>query len=52
VGFKKFKIFAPNPYVLAYVLTVNSQFVAKIDQNSVFLGRDPHILDQLCLMVS
>jgi hypothetical protein len=38
-------------YGLAYGSSENGQFGAKIDRNSVFLGRDPHIADQLYIMV-
>jgi hypothetical protein len=44
--FFEFLIFAHNPYVLAYGFTENRQFVAKTIQNSVFIYRDPHILDR------
>jgi hypothetical protein len=37
--------------VLAYGFTENRQLAAKIDRNSVILGRDPHIPDRLCIMV-
>jgi hypothetical protein len=37
--------------VLANGFTENRQFMAKTDRNSVFFGRDPHILDHLYLMV-
>jgi hypothetical protein len=37
--------------VLDYDFTKNSQFAAKTDRNSVFLWRDPHILDREYLMV-
>jgi hypothetical protein len=37
--------------MLAYGFTENSQFTAQTDQNSVFLGRDSHILDRYYLMV-
>jgi hypothetical protein len=37
--------------VLAYGFTENRQFVAKTNQNSVFLGCDHHISDQLYLMI-
>jgi hypothetical protein len=46
VFFKKNQIFTQNLLVLAYSFIKNRQFVAKIDQNSVFLGHDPHILDR------
>jgi hypothetical protein len=31
--------------VLAYGFTENSQFAAKMDKNSVFIGHDSHIPD-------
>jgi hypothetical protein len=37
--------------VLAYGFTVNRQFAAKTDQNSVFLGCDPRIPDPLYIKV-
>jgi hypothetical protein len=51
MGFKKIQIFAQNMYVLAYGFTENRQFVAKTDQNSIFLYPNPHILDRLYIMV-
>ena len=45
MGFKKFQILAQNPKLLAFGFTQKRQFVAKIDRNSVFLDRDPHIPD-------
>jgi hypothetical protein len=36
----------------AYGYTKNHQFGAKIDRNSVFLGRNPYIADRLCITVS
>jgi hypothetical protein len=47
MGFQKTQIFAPNPYLLSYDFTKNQQFWTKTDQNSVFLGCDSHIADQL-----
>jgi hypothetical protein len=40
--------FSLQIHVLAYAygFTENSQFAAKIGQNLVFLGRDPHIPDR------
>jgi hypothetical protein len=35
----------------SYGLTENSQFATKTDWSSAFLGRDPHILVQLYIMV-
>jgi hypothetical protein len=37
--------------VLAYCFSESHQFAAKTDQNSVFLYRDPHILDWLYITV-
>jgi hypothetical protein len=37
--------------VLAYGFTKNHLFAAKTDQNSVFLGRDLHILNQKYIKV-
>jgi hypothetical protein len=45
MGFKKIQIFCSNALVLAYVFTEDRQFAAKTNQNSVFLGRDSHILE-------
>jgi hypothetical protein len=36
---------------LPYGFSENGQFAAKTVQNSVFLSRDPHILDRLYVMV-
>jgi hypothetical protein len=52
MSFEKTQIFAQNPWVLAYDFTKNHQFAAKTNLNSVFLGRDPHIADQLYITVS
>jgi hypothetical protein len=41
MSFKRIQIFAQNPLVLAYGFTQNRHFGAKIDQNSIILGRDP-----------
>jgi hypothetical protein len=38
--------------VLAYGSSENRQLTAKTDQNSVFLGRDPYILDRLYITVT
>jgi hypothetical protein len=38
--------------VLDYGFSKNCYVGAKPDKNSVFLGRDPHILDQLYILVS
>jgi hypothetical protein len=51
MGFKKFHIFAQNPWVLACGFTENCQFGAKIDRNSVFLGRDPRTANLLSIVV-
>jgi hypothetical protein len=51
MGFEKIHIFARNPWVLAYGFTENCQFGAKIDRNSVFLGRDPRIANRLSITV-
>jgi hypothetical protein len=51
MGFQNFQIFATNLYVLAYRFSENRQFMAKTVQNSVFLGRDPHITDGLYITV-
>jgi hypothetical protein len=37
--------------VLGYGFTENRQFAIKTYWNSVFFGRDPHILDRLYIMV-
>jgi hypothetical protein len=37
--------------VVAYGFTENRQFGAKTDRNSIFLGRDPHMVDRLSKMV-
>jgi hypothetical protein len=52
MSFEKNQIFAQNPLVLAYSFTENHQLGAKIDRNSVFLCRDPHITDRLYITVS
>ena len=51
-GFEKFHIFARNAWVLAYGFTKNRQFGAKMDRNSVFLGREPRIADRLSITAS
>jgi hypothetical protein len=51
MGFKKIQIFTQNSKVLAYGFNKNHQIAVKHDQNSVFPGRDPHILDRLYIMV-
>jgi hypothetical protein len=51
MGFKKFQILTQNSTVLAFVFNEKCQFVIKIGRNSVFIGRDVHILDQLYIMV-
>jgi hypothetical protein len=50
-GFEKIHIFAQNPNVLAYGFTENYQFGAKVDRNSVFLGRDPCIANRSSITV-
>jgi hypothetical protein len=52
MGLKKIQFSPQNSQVLAYGFTENHQFMAKTDRNSVFLGRDPHILDRLYIMIS
>jgi hypothetical protein len=52
MSFEKNQIFAQNSLVLAYSFTENHQLGAKIDRNSVFLCRDPHITDRLYITVS
>jgi hypothetical protein len=51
MGFENFQIFARNPRVLAYGFTKNWQFRAKTDRNTVFLGRDSRIANQLFITV-
>jgi hypothetical protein len=51
MGFKKIKILSQKPKVLAFGFAEKRQFVAKTDRNSVFLGRDTHILDRLYILV-
>jgi hypothetical protein len=46
MGSKNFQIFAQNSYVLVDGFIEISQSASKMDRNSVFLGRDPHILDR------
>jgi hypothetical protein len=48
---KKNQIYAQNPLVLAYGFSKNSQFVAKINRSFIFIGRDPHILNRLYIIV-
>jgi hypothetical protein len=50
MDFKKFQIFAQNPYVLAYGSSKSRLFAEKTDQNSIFPGCDPHIKDQQYIM--
>jgi hypothetical protein len=50
MGFQISQIFAHNPWVLAYGFSENCQFPQKLTE-TVFLGRDPHIMDQLYIMV-
>jgi len=51
MGFKKLKILAQNPKVLAFGFIEKRNFVAKIDWNSLVLGCDTHIPDRLYIMV-
>jgi hypothetical protein len=51
MGFEKFHIFTRNPKVLAYGSTKNCQFGEKTDRNSVFLGRDPRIVNRWSITV-
>jgi hypothetical protein len=51
MGSKKFQVSAQNPKGLAFGLTEKHQFLVKIDRNSIFLGREVQILDQLHIMV-
>jgi hypothetical protein len=51
MGFKDIKILTQNSYVNAYGFSKNCQFAVKTDQNSVFLGHDPHTPDQLYIVV-
>jgi hypothetical protein len=46
-----FQILAQNLKVLAFGFTENHRFTIKTDGNSVFLGRNPHILDRLYLLI-
>jgi hypothetical protein len=48
---KKIQIFTQNSLVLVYGFMENRQFASKTDQNSVFVGRVPHIPYQLYFMV-
>jgi hypothetical protein len=50
-GFWKIHISARNPKVLAYGFTKNCHFGGKTDQNSVFLCRDPRIVNRLSIKV-
>jgi hypothetical protein len=50
-GFLKNQISAQNPLVLAFDFIEKHYFVAKTDSNTVFLVREPHIPDWLCIMV-
>ena len=51
-GFEEFHIFARNLLVLPYGFTENRKFGAKMDRNSVFLGREPRIADWLSITAS
>jgi hypothetical protein len=46
MGFQLIQIFAQNPNVLDYDFTEDRHFAAKTYRNSLFLGRDPQILDR------
>jgi hypothetical protein len=46
-----FQILAEKSNVLAFGFIKKRKFKAKTDRDSVFLGRDPQILDRLYLMV-
>jgi hypothetical protein len=50
ITFCKIQIVAQNPCVTLRFIE-NCQFGPKSNQNTVFLGRDPHIPDQLYIMV-
>jgi hypothetical protein len=51
MGFEKIHVFARNPKVLAFGFTENSQFGAKSDRNSIFLGHVPCIANRLSITV-
>jgi uncharacterized protein YpiB (UPF0302 family) len=51
MDFKFFQISAQNPKVLPFSFAKECQLVAKTDRNSVFLGYEAHISDQLYIMV-
>jgi hypothetical protein len=51
MGFKKFQILAKNPKGLPFGFTEKRELAAKIEWNSVFLGRKAQILDWLHIMV-
>jgi hypothetical protein len=46
MSFYRFSKFLLKIHNLAYGFSENRQFAAKTDRNSVFLGRDPHILNR------
>jgi hypothetical protein len=50
-GFENFQILAQNAKVNAFSFTEKHQFVAKTDQNSIFLDREAHILNWVYIMV-
>ncbi len=52
MGSEEFHIFARNLLVLPYGFTENRKFGAKMDRNSVFLGRQPRIADRLSITAS
>jgi hypothetical protein len=51
MSFLKIQILAQNPKMLVFGFTEKLQFIAKFDQNFVFLGHDAHIPDQLYIMI-
>jgi hypothetical protein len=51
MGFKEFQISTQNPKGLAHRFTEKLHFSAKTDRNSVCLGRNMQILDQLHIIV-
>jgi hypothetical protein len=51
MDFKKIQISAQNPKVLILGSTEKCHFVAKTDRNSVFLGHETYISDQLDILV-
>jgi hypothetical protein len=51
VGSKKFQISAQNLKGLAFGLTKKFEFATKIDENSIFFGRELHMSDRLHINV-